>query len=185
MAHITLPENAPGIRGPMMYRPDTALQMNALADVLLYKEHSLTQGEREMIATAVSYANECKYCSTVHKAIAAHQLGGNYDLVQAVMTDPMAAPVSDKLKALLTIALTVRESGANVTPEMIDAARRQGATDIEIHDTVLIAASFCMFNRYVDGLATWAPDDPAIYDTIGKQRAAVGYSAPPIPLPTP
>ena len=65
--------------------------------------------------------------------------------------------------------------GKKVTPEDIAFAKEQGASDKEIHDTVLIAAAFCMYNRYVDGLATWAPDDPAIYDAIGKQRATEGY----------
>ena len=81
------------------------------------------------------------------------------------------------MKALLVIAGNVAESGKRVTEADIARARQHGATDLEIHDTVLIAAAFCMFNRYVDGLATWAPDDPDFY----RQRAALvaenGYAA--------
>ncbi len=84
-----------------------------------------------------------------------------------------------KLKALLAIASAVRDSGRAVTAEQVAEARAAGATDPEIHDTVLIAAAFCMFNRYVDGLATTAPDDPAPY-AAGAQRLIMhGYLAPP------
>jgi hypothetical protein len=62
-----------------------------------------------------------------------------------------------------------------VKPEQIEKAKSFGATDIEIHDTVLIAAAFCMFNRYVDGLGTWAPQDRNFYVERGPRRAAEGY----------
>ena len=177
MAHITLPDGLPGIRGPMAFRPDTAKPLNDLVDVLLRGPHTLSPGERELIATFVSARNDCRYCQTIHGAIAAHHLGGDEQLVINVKRDPHHAAVSDKLKALLVIAGKVAESGKRVTEADIARARQHGATDLEIHDTVLIAAAFCMFNRYVDGLATWAPDDPDFY----RQRAALvaenGYAA--------
>ena len=177
MAHITLPEGLPGIRGPMTFRPETAKPLNELVDVLLRGPHILTRAERELIATYVSTQNDCRYCQTIHGAIAAHHLHGNEDLVVKVKTDPEQAPISDKLKALLVIASKTAESGKSVTDDDIARARERGATDLEIHDTVLIAAVFCMCNRYVDGLATWAPDDPDFY----RQRAAIvarhGYAA--------
>ena len=161
----------------MAFRPETAKPLNELVDVLLRGPHTLTQAERELIATYVSAQNECRYCQTIHGAIAAHHLRGNEDLVVKVKTDPEQAPISDKLKALLVIARKTAESGKAVTPDDIARAREGGATDLEIHDTVLIAAVFCMCNRYVDGLATWAPDDPDFY----RQRAAIvarnGYAA--------
>jgi len=161
----------------MAFRPETAKPLNELVDVLLRGPHTLTQAERELIATYVSAQNECRYCQTIHGAIAAHHLRGNEDLVVKVKTDPEQAPISDKLKALLVIARKTAESGKAVTPDDIARARERGATDLEIHDTVLIAAVFCMCNRYVDGLATWAPDDPDFY----RQRAAIvarnGYAA--------
>lgn len=177
MAHISVPEGAPGIRGLMMSHPDQTRPMNELANALLHAEGSLTQGERETIAAYVSNGNNCKYCATVHTAIAAHQMDGNYDVVRAVLKDPSSAPITEKLKTLLAIADKVREGGLNVTVEDMARARNEGATDTEIHDAVLIAAAFCMFNRYVDGLATWAPDDQSMYDLIGKQRALDGYLA--------
>jgi uncharacterized peroxidase-related enzyme len=153
----------------MMFRPETAKPMNELVDVLLRGPHTLSPGERELIATYVSAENDCRYCQTIHGAIAAHHLGGNEELVLHVKRDFEQAEISGKLKALLAIAGKVQLGGKNVTPEDIERARQQGATDLEIHDTVLIAAMFCMCNRYVDGLATWAPDDPEFY----RQRAAL------------
>ena len=176
MPHIQLPD-LPGIRGPMAFRPETAKPLNDLVDVLLRGPGTLTPGERELIATFVSARNDCRYCQTIHGAIAAHHLGGAEDLVAAVKTEPERAAISEKLKALLVIAGKTAESGKLVTAADVEKARQLGATDLEIHDTVLIAAVFCMCNRYVDGLATWAPDDPAFY----RQRAALvaehGYAA--------
>jgi uncharacterized peroxidase-related enzyme len=177
MAHITLPEGYPGIRGPMMFRPETAKPLNELVEVLLRGPHSLTQGERELIATYVSARNDCVYCQTIHGAIAAHHLDGNEALVQSVKLDPEEAEVSEKMKALLTIAGKVQIGGKSVTTEDVERAKALGASDLEIHDTVLIAAVFCLCNRYVDGLATWTPTDADFY----RQRAAIvaerGYAA--------
>lgn len=177
MAHIDLPAGLPGIRGPMAFRPETARPLNELVDVLLRGPHTLSPGERELIATHVSAENECRYCQTIHGAIAAHHLQGAEDLVLRVKTDPEEAPVTEKLKALLAIARLTARGGRHVLPDHIARARQAGATDLEIHDTVLIAAVFCLCNRYVDGLATWTPDDPEFY----RQRAAMvaehGYVA--------
>jgi uncharacterized peroxidase-related enzyme len=180
--HIELPADLPGIRGLMAYRPETALAINQLVEVLLQGPSTLTKGEREMIATRVSTLNECRYCASIHGAIARAHLGDDAPLVDRVAHDPESAPVSAKLKALLRIAAQVQRDGRLVTAEDVAAARAEGATDLEIHDTVLIAAVFCMANRYVDGLATWAPDDPALYARTGAFRAAHGYLAPAPPV---
>jgi uncharacterized peroxidase-related enzyme len=176
-AYIPTPEHLPGIRGLFAFRPETAVPLNALVDILLRGESTLTPGERELIATYVSSQNDCKYCETIHGAIAAAHLDGNDELVQSVKRDFEHSAVSPKLKALLMVASKVQKGGKHVSPEDIDQARSQGATDCEIHDTVLIAAAFCMFNRYVDGLGTWAPDDMNWYQTRGKAVAEHGYSA--------
>jgi uncharacterized peroxidase-related enzyme len=159
----------------MMYRPETAKPMNELAEVLLRSPNTLTPAEREMIATYVSAQNDCYFCQTIHGAVAAHHLGGNEGLVQTVKLGFEQAPISDKLKALLAIAGKVQKGGKHVTAADIDRARQRGATDREIHDTVLIAAAFCMYNRYVDGLATWAPHDPQVYRERGAMLAESGY----------
>ena len=177
MAHIDLQNDLPGIRGPMTFRPETAKPLNELVDVLLRGPHSLTPGERELIATYVSARNDCRYCQTIHGAIAAHHLGGDEALVLNVKHDPEHAAISDKLKALLVIAGKTAESGRQVTAADVERARALGATDLEIHDTVLIAAVFCLCNRYVDGLATWAPDDPDFYRKRAALVAEHGYAA--------
>lgn len=175
MAHIQLPEGIPGILGPMAFSPETAKPLNALAEVLLRGPNTLTPGEREMIATYVSSENDCFFCQTIHGAVAAYHLGGNEELVKQIKVDFGSAPISDKLKALLAIAGKVQKGGKHVTADDVARAREQGATDKEIHDTVLIAAAFCMFNRYVDGLATWAPQDAAAYRENGRRLAEGGY----------
>lgn len=183
MAHIQLPvapelgREFPGIVGPMTYRPETAGPINELANILLRGESTLSRGERELIATHVSWRNGCFFCQTIHGAVAAAQLGHNEDLVQKVKTDWMNAQISPKLKALLNIAGKVQQDGKLVGDEDIASARLEGATDREIHDTVLIAAMFCMCNRYVDGLATWAPQDPDIYRARAAEIVERGYSA--------
>ena len=149
--------------------------MRELAEVLLRGSNTLTSAEREMIAAFVSDRNDCHFCQASHRAAAAHHMGGRYDVVDAVKRDPDTAPVSSKLKALLAIAAKVRESGKQVTPGDVERARAAGATDVEIHDAVLIAAAFCMFNRYVDGLATFTPRDDNAYDQMGRRMATEGY----------
>jgi uncharacterized peroxidase-related enzyme len=181
MAHIPVPEGMPGIRGLMAFRPETALPLNQLVEVLLQGPSTLTKGERELIATYVSSLNECTFCASTHGAIARHHLG-DAATVQQVIADPERAAISPKLKALLRMAARVQQDGRHVTEADVATARAEGATDTEIHDTVLIAAAFCMFNRYVDGLGTWAPDDPGIYDQIGAYRAENGYLASNNPL---
>ncbi len=176
MPHISLP-NLPGIRGPMAFRPETSKPLNELVEVLLRHPNSLGQGERELIATYVSSQNNCHYCQSIHGAIAAAHLDGNEELVQCVKDDFRSAEISPKLKALLAIAGKVQQDGKKVTEADVQAARELGATDLEVHDTVLIAAAFCMYNRYVDGLATMQPNDPELYRQRGKMVARDGYVA--------
>lgn len=184
MPHINLPEEYPGIRSLFMYSPATALPLNNLVQTLLHdpETSTLTPGERELIATYTSSLNQCVYCANTHGAIAQYQLGNRPEVVSGVRKDPASAAISDKMKALLEIAAKVQKDGRSVTTEDIEHAKSNGATEKEIHDTVLIAAAFCMFNRYVDGLGTWAPTDPAIYDSIGRQRAKEGYMTKPFKI---
>jgi uncharacterized peroxidase-related enzyme len=177
MPHIGLPEGLPGIRSAFAFRPETAKPMNELAEILLQGPNSLTRGERELIATYTSYLNDCYYCQAAHGAIAAASLNEDEDLVKRVKADFLHADISDKLKALLPMAAKVQKGGKHVTAEDVERARKAGATDLEIHDTVLIAAAFCMYNRYVDGLDTFQPSDESLYRERGKQVARDGYVA--------
>jgi uncharacterized peroxidase-related enzyme len=173
--HIPLPPELPGITSAFAFRPETAKPLRDLAEILLRGPNSLTSAERETIAAFVSARNDCHFCQASHSAAAAHHMNGSYDVVDAVKRDFTSAPVSNKLKSLLTIAAKVQQGGKQVDATDIDAARAAGASDTEIHDAVLIAAAFCMFNRYVDGLATLTPVDPAVYDQMGQRMAREGY----------
>ncbi len=175
MPHIDLPEGVPGIRSAMMFRPETAKPLLELAETLLRGENTLTRGERELIAAYVSDRNNCRFCHASHRAFAGAQLEEGSALVDQVAADLETAPVSEKLRALLAIAAHVAEGGLAVTTTDVERARAEGATDVEIHDTVLIAAAFCMFNRYVDGLATWTPDDPEAYAGMAQRIVDHGY----------
>ena len=177
MAHIAIPEGLPGISGGFAFRPETAGPMRELAHILLHELGSLTPGERELIAAYVSSQNDCHFCQASHGAVAASHLGGD-QVVEQVKAGFESAPVTPKLKALLAIAGTVQRGGKNVTSEDVALARSHGATDIEIHDTVLIAAAFCMYNRYVDGLGTWQPQDKTMYAEMGRHLAEHGYRRP-------
>jgi uncharacterized peroxidase-related enzyme len=175
MAHIELNSGEPGIRGLFRFRPETAGPLNSLVDVLLRGPSTLTPGERELIAAYVSSLNECRYCYSAHAAYAAAQLPEGMELVEQVRVDLGSAPVTEKITALLNIAAAVQRGGKTVSDDLVASARAHGADDVEIHDTVLIAAAFCMFNRYVDGLGTALPDDPDFYTERAKRIVAAGY----------
>ena len=175
MPYIPLETYLPGITGLLEYDKVAAAPIRELTQILLRGESTLTEGERELIATVVSNGNECKFCTAAHTA-AANVLLNENETSQKVKENIITAPVSDKMKALLTIASMVRESGKAVTKEAIDKAKAEGATDIEIHDTVLIAALFCLYNRYVDGLATITPSDPEFYKGLGERLKDHGYN---------
>ena len=174
MPHIPLEEHLPGITGLLEYRKDSAQPIRELTQLLLRGPSTLTEGERELIATIVSHGNECKFCTTAHTA-AADKLLGECDTSAAIKKDIETAPVSEKMKALLVIARQVQQSGKNVTPESVQRAKSAGATDIEIHDTVLIAALFCLYNRYVDGLATRLPDSSDYFNSLAERLVSNGY----------
>jgi uncharacterized peroxidase-related enzyme len=174
MPYIPLEEHLPGITGLLEYRKDSAKPIRELTQILLRGESTLGEGERELIAAVVSSRNQCRFCTAAHTA-AANILLGEGETVEAAKGDLALAPVSEKLRALLRIAEQVQASGKAVTAEAIAAAKREGATDLEIHDTVLIAALFCLYNRYVDGLATVTPTDPAFYAGLGQRITEHGY----------
>ena len=175
MPHIALQPGLFGIRSGFAFRPDTARPLNELAEILLHGPNTLTPGERELIATYVSSQNDCIYCQTIHGAVAAASLGDDRELVKDVKRDFRQAAIPEKLKALLVIAGQVQAGGKAVTEKAVETAREAGASDMEIHDAVLIAAAFCMFNRYVDGLATAVPQDENWYYERGKRIASDGY----------
>ena len=176
MPHIKVEEGIPGIRSLVLFRPETGKPLYDLAQVLLRGPSPLTEAERELIAAYVSHRNECVFCTNSHAAAARCLYEDNKNIVDEVLRDMQTAAVSDKMKALLIIAAQIQQSGKNVTVQSVQTAKSAGATDIEIHDTVLIAALFCLYNRYVDGLATVTPTDPAFYKGLGERLKNNGYN---------
>ncbi len=181
MPHIDLSPELPGIRALASYRPDTGKPLYELAQVLLRGGDSpLSEAERELIAAYVSYLNQCTFCYSSHAAAARYLFKQDAELVDLTLNDLENAPLSDKLKALLRIAAKVQQDARSVSPEDVEIARSFGANDRDIHDTVLISATFCMFNRYVDGLATNTPaaDELGIWATMGERMGTIGYVPP-------
>lgn len=176
MAHIQLPEGVPGIIGPMKAYPETAKPLNELAELLLVRETAtLSKAERETVANYVSFLNECVFCSESHAAVADYHWKKT-GLSKQVWNDLDQAPITEKLRALLRIAAKVQKAARAVTRADVEAALKLGATERDVHDTVLIAAAFCMYNRYVDGLGTLAPPrGDMAYEQIGKMLGEVGY----------
>lgn len=181
MAHIQLNNDAPGIRSLVIYRPDTGKPLYELAQALLRAgspDSTLSDAERELIAAFVSNQNGTDFCMNSHAAASRYLYDEQADLVDQTLQSPETAPISAKLRALLTIAQRVTADARTVTDDVVATARTEGATDGDIHDTVLIAASFSMYNRYVDGLATLTPDDPAAYASMGERMGTLGYVLP-------
>jgi len=178
MAHINVPEGVPGIRSLVMFRPETGKPLYELAQVLLRGPSSLSEAERELIAAYVSKRNDTMFCMMSHAAASRELYGDDKNVVDDVLNNLQQANISNKMKALLHIAGRVQVLGKEVTEEDVAKARNEGAEDREIHDTVLIAATFSMFNRYVDGLASFTPTDEKEYEAMGKRMAEKGYVPP-------
>jgi uncharacterized peroxidase-related enzyme len=178
MPHIPLPEGVPGIRSLALQYPEPGKYLYELVQILLRDESPLTPAERELIAAYVSYLNECKFCYNSHASASRFLFRDQSGIVDLVLKDYQSAPISPKLKSLLTIAGKVQEDARLVNEADVAQARHHGAVDRDIHDTVLIAAAFCMFNRYVDGLATLTPEDPGDYIPMGERMATNGYVPP-------
>lgn len=175
MPHIPLESHLPGITGLLEYRKDSAEPIRELTQILLRGESTLSEAERELIATLVSSRNECRFCTAAHTA-AANILLGETETCAQVIQDFEQADLGEKMKALLAIAALVQKNGKLVSPESIQRAKNAGASDREIHDTVLIAALFCLYNKYVDGMATVAPTSEAFYEKLGERITTIGYN---------
>ncbi len=179
MPHIHLSENTLGIRSLAEYRPDTGLHLYELAQTLLRGESPLTEAERELIAAFVSHRNQCTFCYSSHAAAARYLFQDKAEIVDFVLDDYENASISPKMKSLLRIAVCVQTDARTVSDALVAEARSHGAVDRDIHDTVLIAATFCLFNRYVDGLATLTPPaESDIWAGMGERLGKNGYVPP-------
>jgi uncharacterized peroxidase-related enzyme len=180
MTYIKTGINQPGIVELLFYKGSTGKALSNLAETILRGPSEMSVGERELIASYVSKLNDCEFCHESHSAAANVHLGDHGKTVGCVVTDLDGAPISEKMKYLLKIAGKVQRSGKDVTQGDIDLAKKHGASDQDVHDTVLVAAAFCMFNRYVDGLGTNLPKSKAEYPEMGERLAKKGYKYPPL-----
>ncbi len=179
MTHIKTDFPQYGMTELIFYKKGTGRVLSELAHVLLQGKSPLSKAEREIIATHVSLLNDCEFCTMTHGMAASTHLEDGGKTFACMREDPASAGHSEKMIKLLEIATKVQQSGKAVTSELIIEAKGEGATDEEIHDTILIAAAFCMFNRYVDGLATNVPNDKEEYKAMGARLAKKGYRFPP------
>jgi alkylhydroperoxidase AhpD family core domain len=175
MAYIAVEDGVPGIRSLFNFNRETGKSLCELAEVLLRGPSPLSSAERELIAAYVSNRNGCMFCMNSHAAAARSLYAEKKKVVNELLYDQNGQQLSAKMKALLLIAGKVQTNGKSVTPEDIEAARKAGAGDTDIHDTVLIAASFSMFNRYVDGLGAYTPTGEAAYEEMGIRMSTIGY----------
>ncbi len=175
-AHIKVAPDVPGIIGPMLAYPETAKYLNGLAETLLRRESpTFSKTDRETIAGLVSYLNNCVFCSESHAEVAnAH--AGKKGHAQTAWSKDNWNQFSPRMQALMKIAEKVQKDARTVQPNDVEAAKAAGATEADVHDTVLIAAAFCMYNRYVDGLGTFTPPrGDGSYVQMGQHLKNVGY----------
>lgn len=183
--------NFPGIGTATMLTPALGTHLRGLADTLLVNDFpgaTLQRHERELLATAVSAANDCFFCMDSHGAFASLLLerSGATELVPLV--DEVKRGSSDgfdpKMQALLNISRTVRHDPLRLSAADVAAAESAGASDADIQLAVLIAAAFSMYNRIVDGFRARTPPTADVYQASATEIVEVGYGRPPSPTTT-
>jgi uncharacterized peroxidase-related enzyme len=177
--------DVPGIVAAMRVFPGLAVHLRGLADELLVKDvpgATLTRSDRELLATAVSAANDCFYCMDSHGAFASELLRrGNADGVDAFVDRVKSGDsrgLGPKMAALVALARGVQRNPRSVTREDVESALEAGATDEDTQLAVLIASAFCMYNRMVDGLRAKTPASTQAYSARAAEIAEYGYSDP-------
>ena len=177
--------DVPRIGVAMRLTPGLGVHLRGLADEILVHDYpgaTLQRHEREMLATAVSAANDCLFCMDSHGAFANALLekAGATDLVPMidVIKDGSSDGLSDKMCALLHIARTVQRDPRGLAEVDVDAATAAGATDADIQLAILIASAFSMYNRLVDGFRTRTAPTTEAYRARAVEIAEHGYSAP-------
>jgi uncharacterized peroxidase-related enzyme len=177
--------DAPGILTAIRLTPGLGVHLRGLADELLVNDFpgaTLVRAEREMLATAVSAANDCFYCMDSHGAFANALLERSGATELAPLVDVVKVGSSegfdDKMRALLQIARTVQREPRDLTAADVAAAHAAGAADADVQLAVLIAAAFSMYNRMVEGFRARTPPSAEAYRDRAGEIATNGYSSP-------
>ena len=181
--------DAPGILTALRLTPNLGIHLRGLADELLvndFRGATIVRAEREMLATAVSAANDCFFCMDSHAAHATAllEVTGRTDLEPLLETVKVGSSegFDDKMRALLHIARTVQREPRRLSAADVATAHAAGATDADVQLAVLIAAAFSMYNRMVEGFRARTPPTTEMYGDRAAEIAANGYSAPPAPV---
>jgi uncharacterized peroxidase-related enzyme len=175
--------DAPGILAAMQLAPGLGAHLRGLADELLVNDFpgsTLTRGERELLATAVSAGAGCVYCMDSHSAFAEELLsagGAKPDGVIDSVTTGGDAGRGPRLSALLHIARTVGRRALDLSRADVDRATTAGASDGDVQLAVLIASAFSMYNRMVDGLRARTPPTREAFRDRARQIAEHGYGS--------
>lgn len=179
--------DVPGIGVAMRLTPGLGIHLRGLADELLVNDFpgaTIDRVEREMLATAVSAANDCFFCMDSHGAHATAVMEQTGSTERAPLIDIVKVGSSDgfdpKMRALLHISRTVRGDARQLTSDDVAAAHAAGASDGDVQLAVLIAAGFSMYNRLVEGFRARTAPTTEVYAERASQIAANGYSAPPV-----
>ncbi|HET9436125.1 MAG TPA: carboxymuconolactone decarboxylase family protein [Candidatus Limnocylindrales bacterium] len=178
--------DVPGILAAIRLTPGLGVHLRGLADELLVNDFpgtTMDRAEREMLATAVSAANDCYFCMDSHGAHANALLEQDGATERAPLIEIVKEGSSDgfdeRMRALLHIARTVRREPRDVTADDVAAAHAAGATDADVQLAVLIAAGFSMYNRIVEGFRARTPPTVEAYRARAAEIAAGGYGAQP------
>jgi uncharacterized peroxidase-related enzyme len=174
--------DAPGIGVAMRLTPGLGIHLRGLADELLVKDYpgaTISRFERELLATAVSAANDCFFCMDSHAAHAnavLEQLGAEPSPLLETVKLGSSDGFDPKVQALLHIARTVQRAPRSLTAADVAGARDAGATDADVQLAILIAAGFSMYNRLVEGFRARTPPSTEVYAARAGEIAANGYS---------
>lgn len=169
---IKLDPKFPGIVSLFMFDKGVAKHLSAMGQELMRRPSGLSVGERELIAAFVSKMNECEFCYRSHKSCAFETLE-RPDWVGEFLERENSETLPMKMRALMVYALHVSFLNRSELPKAVEACKKFGATDQEIHDVAAITAFFNMCNRYVDGLGTTF--EPGQEVEGGKSLAKYGY----------
>lgn len=176
MAHITVPNHTPGLLGLLLSRPRLAQYLTAFLQELLRGESPLSPGERELVALVVSVENRCQYCTRSHLTVARKFFPDQEELVEQVLNNVEKAPIRPAMKMLLKMARQViKIESQTLNSELVAQAQAHGATEQEIHDTVLVASTIAMINRYVDALGADIPEEVEYYEHTSDYLVNYGY----------
>jgi uncharacterized peroxidase-related enzyme len=177
--------DVPGILAAIRLTPGLGVHLRGLADELLvnaFPGATISRGEREMLATAVSAENDCFYCMDSHGAFATAVFERSGATGLEALIDGIKLGSSDgvdeKMQALLHIARVVRRDSRELTASDVAAAKTAGASDADVQLAVLIASAFSMYNRMVDGFRAKTPPTAEAYRARAAEIAEHGYSSP-------